>query len=105
DNDGTLRVEQPIYTQIAFAIQRVKALARAHPEWQNQQPFKAVLDGDMKALAASGERGLLQLTMATHSGMATDEFEAIVKNWMETAQHPRFHRLYTKCVYQPMLEL
>lgn len=105
DNDGTLWVEQPIYTQFAFALARVKALAPKHPEWKQEQPFKAVLDGDMKVLNASGERGMVQLMMATHSGMTTDQFEAIVKDWMRTAQHPRFHRPYTKCVYQPMLEL
>lgn len=105
DNDGTLWVEQPIYTQFAFAIARVKALAPKHPEWKQQQPFKAVLDGDRKALAASGEHGMVQIVMATHTGMTTDQFEAIVKDWMGSAQHPRFHRPYTKCVYQPMLEL
>lgn len=105
DNDGTLWVEQPIYTQFAFAIARVKALAPKHPEWKQQQPFKAVLDGDRKALAASGEHGMVQIVMATHAGMTTDQFEAIVKDWMGSAQHPRFHRPYTKCVYQPMLEL
>jgi hypothetical protein len=105
DNDGTLWVEQPIYTQFAFVLARVRALAPKHPEWKQQQPFKAVLEGDMKALAASGERGIVELMMATHAGMTTDEFERIVKDWMATAQHPRFHRPFTKCVYQPMLEL
>jgi len=105
DNDGTLWVEQPIYTQFIFAIARVKALAPKHPEWKQQQPFKAVLDGDMKALGASGERGMVQIMMATHTGMTTDQFETNVKDWIRTAQHPRFHRPYTKCVYQPMLEL
>jgi phosphoserine phosphatase len=105
DNDGTLWVEQPMYTQLAFALARVKALAPQHPEWKQQEPFKAVLDGDMKSLAASGERGLIQLLMATHAGMTTAEFETIVEDWIRTAQHPRFHRPYTACVYQPMLEL
>jgi hypothetical protein len=105
DNDGTLWVEQPIYTQFAFALARVKALAPKHPEWKQQQPFKAVLEGDMRTLTASGERGIVQLMMATHAGMTTDEFEGIVKDWTGTAQHPRFHRPYTQCVYQPMLEL
>src|SRR5213078_2104958 len=86
DNDGTLWVEQPIYTQFVFAIARVKELAPKHPEWNQQQPFKAVLDGDMKALAASGERGIVQLMMATHTGMTTDEFEASVRRWITTAQ-------------------
>ncbi|HZS56040.1 MAG TPA: HAD family hydrolase [Bryobacteraceae bacterium] len=105
DNDGTLWVEQPMYTQFAFAIARVKAMAPRHPEWKQQEPFKAVLDGDMKAFAASGERGVVQLIMATHAGMTTTEFEKSVEDWIHTAQHPRFHRLYTECVYQPMLEL
>jgi hypothetical protein len=105
DNDGTLWVEQPIYTQFAFTIARVQALAARHPEWKEQQPFQAVLRGDMKALAAGGEREIAQLMMATHAGMDTGEFEGIVTDWIRTAQHPRFHRLYTQCVYQPMLEL
>ncbi len=105
DNDGTLWVEQPIYTQVVFALARVKELAPKHPEWKEQQPFKAVLDGDMKTLLASGERGIVQLMMTTHAGMTTDQFEATVKRWISTAQQPRFHRPYTKCVYQPMLEV
>ncbi len=105
DNDGTLWVEQPMYTQLAFALDRVKALAPMHPEWANQQPFKAVLDGDMKALAAAGEHGLIELVMASHSGMTTEEFERIVKDWISTARHPRFKRPYTELVYQPMLEV
>ena len=105
DNDGTLWVEQPMYTQLAFALDRVKALAPMHPEWANQQPFKAVLDGDMKALAAAGEHGLVELVMISHSGMTTAEFERIVKDWISTARHPRFKRPYTELVYQPMLEV
>jgi len=105
DNDGTLWSEQPIYFQFAFALARVKTLAPKHPEWKTQQPFKAVLDGDMKALAASGEKGMIQLLIATHTGMTTDEFTKTVVDWMATAQHPRFKRPYTELVYQPMLEL
>ena len=105
DNDGTLWVEQPMYTQLAFALDRVKALAPQHPEWKQKQPFKAVLEGDLKAMAQSGEKGLVELLMATHSGMTTEEFSKTVTDWIATAQHPRFHRLYTSCVYQPMLEL
>jgi hypothetical protein len=105
DNDGTLWVEQPIYTQFAFVLDRVKALAPQHPEWQQTQPFKAVLEGDKSTLAASGEKGIIQLLMATHAGITTDEFAAIVNDWVKTAQHPRFHRAYVECVYQPMLEL
>ena len=105
DNDGTLWCEQPMYIQLAFAMDRVKALAEKHPEWKNKQPYKAVLEGDHKALAAAGERGLVELIMATHAGMTADEFEAIVKNWLATAKHPKFKRTYTECVYQPMVEL
>jgi len=105
DNDGTLWVEQPMYTQMAFALDRVKQLAPSHPEWKDQQPFQAALAGDMKAVAASGEHGLMELIMATHAGMTTDEFERTITNWLATAQHPRFKRPYTECVYQPMLEL
>jgi hypothetical protein len=98
-------VEQPIYTQFAFALDRVKSLAPQHPEWKDNQPFKAVLQGDMKGLEATGEKGLVELMMASHVGMTTDEFLEIVSNWMRTARHPRFNRPYTQCVYQPMLEL
>lgn len=105
DNDGTLWSEQPAYFQLLFAIDRVKALAPQHPEWKTKQPFKAVLDNDMKALAASGEHGLVELIMATHAGMTTEEFEKIVRDWIKTAKHPRFNRPFTDVVYQPMLEL
>jgi phosphoserine phosphatase len=105
DNDGTLWSEQPAYFQLLFAIDRVKALAPQHPEWKTQQPFKAVLEGDMKALAAGGEKGLLTLVMATHAGMTTDEFQKIVKDWLASARHPKFKRPYNRLVYQPMLEL
>ena len=105
DNDGTLWSEQPAYFQLLFALDRVKALAPKHPEWRTKQPFKAALEGDMKALAASGEKGLLELVMATHAGMTTEEFEAIVKDWLATARHPTLKRPYTELVYQPMLEL
>jgi phosphoserine phosphatase len=105
DNDGTLWPEQPIYVQVQFAFDRVKALAPSHPEWRTTQPFKAVLDGDPKALAATGEEGMRQVMMATHAGMTTDEFTAIVSSWAASARHPRFQRPYTEIVYQPMLEL
>ncbi len=105
DNDGTLWSEQPAYFQLFFAIDRVKALAPEHPEWKKKQPFKAVLENDMKALAASGEHGLIELVMATHAGMTTEEFEQIVRAWLATAKHPRFNRPFTDLVYQPMLEL
>jgi len=105
DNDGTLWTEHPMYTQLAFAIDRVKTLAHQHPEWNNTQPFQAVLENNFAALAASGEKGLLQLVMATHAGMSTDEFASIVSEWFKSAQHPHFKRPYTEMTFQPMLEL
>lgn len=105
DNDGTLWAEHPMYFQLAFAIDRVKALAPKHPEWKTQQPFKALLERDMKTLAASGEKGLLQIVMTTHSGMTTDDFSALVQDWVKTARHPKFNKPYTELVYQPMVEL
>ena len=105
DNDGTLWVEHPMYTQLVFVLDRVNALAPQHPEWKDTQPFKAALEGDMKTLAASGEHGLLELVMATHSGMTVNEFEKIVVDWIATARHPRFKRPYTELAYLPMIEL
>jgi phosphoserine phosphatase len=105
DNDGTLWCEHPMYVQLAFALDQVKAMAPEHPEWKKKQPFKAVLDNDMRALAAAGERGLVEIIMATHADMSTDAFERVVGDWLSKARHPRFKRPYTECVYQPMLEL
>ncbi len=105
DNDGTLWVEQPMYTQLAFALARIRELAPQHPEWQSNPVLKAAIDGDMKTLAASGEKGLLELVMATHAGMSPGEFQAIVTDWLAKAEHPRFKKHYTELVYQPMLEL
>ena len=94
-----------MYTQLAFALDRVKALVPLHPEWKNTQPFKAALEGDMKTLAESGEHGLAELVMATHAGMTNEEFQKIVIDWFATARHPRFKRPYTELSYQPMIEL
>ena len=105
DNDGTLWCEQPMYVQLAFALDRVKALSNAHPEWKTQQPFQAALDNDLEALGKAGAKGMVALVMATHAGMSTAEFEAICKEWLATARHPKYKRLYTDLVYQPMLEL
>ncbi|RWP22134.1 MAG: haloacid dehalogenase-like hydrolase [Mesorhizobium sp.] len=105
DNDGTLWTEHPMYVQLAFALDRVKAEAPNHPEWATTQPFQAVLEGDMKTLAAAGEKGLLELIMATHAGMTTEEFQKIASEWIATARDPRFKKPYTELVYQPMLEL
>lgn len=105
DNDGTLWAEQPTYFQGLFALDRVRALAPKHPEWKNTQPFKAVLENDMKGFAATGLQGIFELVTVTHSGMTTDEFNLTVKEWLVTARHPNFNKPYTELVYQPMLEL
>jgi len=105
DNDGTLWGEQPVYFQLLFAIDRVKALADKHPEWKTKQPFKAVLEDDKEALVATGKQGLVELIMASHAGNTPEEFQAIVTDWLKTAKHSRFERPYTELVYQPMLEL
>ena len=105
DNDGTLWSEQPMYFQVAFALDRAKALVAKNPDWKDKPPFQAVLAGDIKALAAIGEKGLLEIMAATHAGITTDEFQTIVRDWVRTARHPRFQRPYTDLVYQPMLEL
>ncbi len=105
DNDGTLWSEQPVYFQFFFAMDRIKALAPQHPEWKTTQPFKAVLEGDMKAVIASGKEGLLKLIMATHTGMSDEEFDAIVINWIKTAKHPTKNEHYSELVFQPMLEV
>ena len=105
DNDGNLWAEQPMYFQLFFAIDRVKQMAVDHPEWNQEQPFKAVLEEDFPALVESGEHGLLKLVMATHAGNTPEQFQEIVKGWLATARHPRFDRPFTELVYQPMLEL
>jgi phosphoglycolate phosphatase-like HAD superfamily hydrolase len=105
DNDGTLWSENPIYFQVLFAIDRVRELAPDHPEWADTQPFKGAIEGDLEAVAATGEHGLFELVMASHAGMTTAEFEEIVESWLATARHPELDRPYTELVYQPMLEL
>jgi len=105
DNDGTLWAEQPMYFQLLFAIDRVKALAPQHPEWKDNEPFASLLKGDAKGALAGGEHAILEIVMATHAGMTTEAFEAAVKDWMKTTRHPKFQRPYTECVYQPMLEV
>jgi len=105
DNDGTLWCEQPLYIQLAFALDRVGALAPQHPEWRTTQPFQAVLEHDRQALAAAGLKGLAEIVAATHAGMTTDEFYAIVKAWLASAKHPHFDQPYTGLAYVPMVEL
>jgi phosphoglycolate phosphatase-like HAD superfamily hydrolase len=105
DNDGTLWCEQPFYFQMAFAFDRIKAMAPQHPDWKTKQPFKALLEGDVKTAATAGEKGLLAIVAATHSGMTVTEFDSQVRDWIKTARHPRFKRPYNDLVYQPMLEV
>lgn len=105
DNDGTLWAEQPAYAQLYFAIDRVKAMAPQHPEWNDTEPFKSILAGDTKAALAGGEHAILQIIAATHSGMTTEEFEGQVRDWIATARHPQTGRLFTEMAYQPMIEL
>lgn len=105
DNDGTLWSEQPMYFQLAFALDRIKAMAPAHPEWVDEEPFASVLKGDLAQALAGGEKAILELVMASHAGMTTEEFAALATDWLQTARHPRSGRPYTEMVYQPMLEL
>jgi phosphoglycolate phosphatase-like HAD superfamily hydrolase len=105
DNDGTLWAEQPMYFQLLFALDRVKALAPKHPEWKTKEPFASLLKGDVSKALAGGEKAIAEIVMATHAGMTTEEFEKIVKDWIATAKHPKTGRLYTEMVYRPMLEL
>jgi phosphoserine phosphatase len=105
DNDGTLWSERPYPFQVAFALDRVKALAPQHPEWQDKEPFRSVLAADLKGMLSGGYHGLIAMVAATHSGMTTDEFEAEVRQWVATTRHPTTDKLFTEMVFQPMLEL
>lgn len=105
DNDGTLWAEQPMYFQLLFVLDRVKALATQHPEWKTKEPFASLLKGNVKGALAGGEPAIFQLVMATHAGMTTEQFEKVVTEWITTAKHPVTKRLYTEMVYQPMIEL
>jgi phosphoserine phosphatase len=105
DNDGTLWAEQPMYFQLLFALDRVKALAPQHPEWKEKEPFASLLKGDVKGALAGGEDAMLDIVMTTHAGMTSEEFEKLVKDWIAIAKHPKTARPYTQMVYQPMLEV
>lgn len=105
DNDGTLWSEQPVYFQLFYALDQVKALSASHPDWKNKQPFKAVLENNMTELMKGGQQGLLQIVAVTHAGMTTDEFNNTVSQWIDTARHPSKHKLYKELIFQPMLEL
>jgi hypothetical protein len=105
DNDGTLWSEQPIYTQVFFVVDRVKTMAAQHPEWTTKEPFASILKGDLEGAAAAGEKGAMEMLVATHAGMSTDAFRKTASDWIATAKHPRTGRPFTQMVYQPMLEL
>ncbi len=105
DNDGTLWIEYPMYTQLLFAVDRVRALAPQHPEWKTTQPFKAVLEGDMKTVAASGMQGVMEILMASHAGMTSEQFTDQASQWLATTKQKRFDRVFTELAYQPQLEL
>ncbi|XUM51963.1 haloacid dehalogenase-like hydrolase (plasmid) [Rhizobium sp. YTUHZ045] len=105
DNDGTLWSEQPMYVQLAFALDRIKTMAADHPEWKDQEPFKSVIANDIKGVAAAGEKGLTEIVATTHAGMTGEEFTKIATDWIATATHPKTGKPYTKMIYQPMLEL
>ena len=105
DQDGTLWVEHPVYGQAMFALDRVHELAPQHPEWQSHEPFKSVLSNDTAAVSKFTESNWLAIVGATLAGMTEQAFSEIVGHWTETAKHPRFNRLYTELVYQPMLEV
>lgn len=105
DNDGNLWAEQPLYFQLIYAMERVKAIADEHPEWKTTQPFQAVLEDDKAALIASGKKGLLELVMASHTGMTAEEFNKTIGDWLASSKHPKTNQPYNHMVYQPMLEL
>jgi hypothetical protein len=105
DQDGTTWAEHPMYTQLEFAFDRVVALAPHHPEWRTTAPFNSVLSGDKAAMAKFTMKDLEAIVMATHTGITPEAFQTVVKQWMATAKHPRFNRLYSEIIYQPMLEV
>ncbi len=105
DNDGTLWVEQPLYTELLFALDRVRAEAPHHPEWRHRQPFKAVLEGDTRAALAGGQKSLAAILGTTHAGMTVATFDSTVREWIASARHPATNRRFTSMVYQPQVEL
>ena len=105
DNDGTLWCEQPLFVQAFFLIDRVKELAAKDPTLKERQPFKALLELDLKTLMGFGKQAILELAFATHSGMSEEEFEPIARNWLAVARHPSFGRLFKECTYRPQCEL
>ncbi|WP_131859549.1 HAD family hydrolase [Bosea sp. BK604] len=104
DNDGTLWAEQPVYFQLQFALDEIKRLAAQNPALKGKEPYRSVLARDLKGLSANGNKGLMQAMAVTHSGITTDEFAVLVRNWLASARHPT-KRAYDEMVYQPQLEL
>lgn len=105
DNDGTLWVEQPLYTELVFAVDRVKELQSMHPEWKRKEPYKSLLKGDVKRVEAMGRRAVVDLILTSHTGMSAELFDTIVLDWLQVAEHPRYNQLYTNLTYKPQLEL
>ena len=105
DNDGTLWAEQPLYFQAVFIFDQIKKLALKHPEWKDKEPFASVLKNDLKTALSGGEKALLEMAMATHAGITTEEFNQRVRDWLTSARHPQTKRRYNEMIYQPMLEV
>ena len=105
DNDGTLWLEYPMYTQLRFVFDRIRQLAPQHPEWKTREPYKSLLAGDMKGVMASGEKGLFEMVLVAQSGTTTEEFAELSRQWIAAAKDPRFKRPYTELTYQPMQEV
>jgi hypothetical protein len=105
DNDGTLWTEQPLYTEFLFTLDRIKTMSPQHPEWKTEQPYATVLSGDAKAMASLSESDFMKMFVVTHAGVTVDQFDQIVSDWLAHAESPRFHRPYTQCIFQPMVEL
>ena len=105
DNDGTLWVEQPLYAEVLFALDQVRAMAPAHPAWQTEEPYASVLSGDRARVAALDQDDLVGIIAVTHSGMTASAFDADAERWFATARHPTLHRSYPSLAYQPQLEL
>jgi len=105
DNDGTLWPEQPMYVQLVYALDRVRAIAPEHPEWATTEPFRAVVHDDREAMARFELPELMQIIGATHAGMTVTDFRASARAWLDSTQHPRFHRRYVDLTYRPMVEL
>ena len=105
DNDGTLWSEKPFYFQLFFILDRIKEKAADHPEWQNEEPFKSILSGNVEAALNQGSESLLKLAMAADTDVSVEEFYSIVNDWMSTAKHPKLDRPFNELIFQPMVEL